>query len=151
MCSHHKACWALTEQHCWSHFYSEVKATLNHHSHYEAQMCYFLVLISSVLFYRAGNSMKEQVCPNTWYSRCSETLHCNHTRSVYTHSSQPPVLVLISSGVGPWSHQPVVHAGDVAADASHLGGGIDWTLLSLRLQLYCLKQRKQTKSGADWL
>lgn len=87
--------------------------------------------------------MKEQVSPNTWSSK---TLHCNHTCSVYTHSAQPPVVVLISSGVFPRSHQPVVHAGDVAADAGHLGGGVDRTLLSLRLQLYCLTQRKPTKS-----
>ena len=46
--------------------------------------------------------------------------------------------MLIGSYVVTGGDQLVVQTGDVAADAGHLGGGVDPTLLGLRLQLYSL-------------
>lgn len=65
---------------------------------------------------------------------------------MFTHRSQPPVMILVSSDVVAGGDQLVVHTGDVAADPGHLGGDVDRTLLGLRLQLYCLTEMDtQTK------
>lgn len=65
------------------------------------------------------------------------------THSVFTHSSQPPVMILISSDVVAGGDQFVVHTGYIAADPGHLCADADRTLLNLRLQLYCLTERKR--------
>lgn len=74
-----------------------------------------------------------------------KTLLIKITQLVFTHSSQPPLMILVCSDVGARSDQLVVHTGDIAADPGHLGGDIDWTLLSLRLQVYCLKEKNTDK------
>lgn len=53
-------------------------------------------------------------------------------------------MKLISTKVDARSEQLVLHTGDIAADPSHLGGDVGFTLLSLRLQLYCLTEDKST-------
>lgn len=67
------------------------------------------------------------------------------TQSVFTHSSQSPFMILICTDVVARSNQLVLHTGDIAADPGHLDGDVDWTLLSLRLQLYCLTERNTDK------
>lgn len=59
-----------------------------------------------------------------------------------THSSQPLIVVLLSSDVVAGGDQLVIHTGDVAADPSHLGGDADRTLMALRLLLCCLDREK---------
>lgn len=55
-------------------------------------------------------------------------------------------MILVSSDVVARGDQLVIHTGDVAADPSHLGVDVDWTLLGLRLHLYCLVEMEtQTK------
>lgn len=73
-------------------------------------------------------------------------MHYDHTQtqSEFTHSSQPPVVILVGGDVVAGGDQPVVETGDVAADPVHLGGDVDRTLLGLRLQLDCLTE---TPSG----
>lgn len=73
-------------------------------------------------------------------------MHYNNTQtqSVFTHSSQPPVVILVGRDVVAGGDQPVVETGDVAANPGHLGGDVDRTLLGLRLQLDCLME---TPSG----
>lgn len=68
-------------------------------------------------------------------------MHYNHT--VFTHSSQPPVMILVSCDIAAGGDQLIRHTGDVAADPGHLGGDVDGTLLGLRLQLHCLTERRR--------
>lgn len=66
-------------------------------------------------------------------------------QSVFTYSSQPPFMILVCSEVFARRDQLVIHTGHVAADPGHLSGDVDWTLLSLRLQLYCLIEKQTNK------
>lgn len=67
-------------------------------------------------------------------------VHDTNTHTAFTHSSQPPVMKLIGSCVVAGGDQLVAQTGDVAADAGHLGGGVDRTLLGLRLHLHSLTE-----------
>ncbi|KAF3855299.1 hypothetical protein F7725_023354 [Dissostichus mawsoni] len=72
-------------------------------------------------------------------------LSCSSSQTSLRSRSQPLFVVLVSCDVVAGGDQLVVHAGDVAADPRHLGGGVERTLLRFRLQLHCLRGNRQGK------